>query len=391
MDRRHFLKAGAAAAIGASIPRSTDSAHEAHQPTEYGMPTHTIAFEGLVLEPEHGLLQGNGDLSVSLYQTSDRLIWRFGKNDVWDRRLDLSDSPRPAHIDEIARGIRDEGWVAHEFHDGKGSATRGTGNVERMKEITDGYPGYARYPYPCPKPVGELALHMPVDLRAMKIHQSLSVETGIAVIRCTWANEVTLTCRCYVPPEPNLLVVKWDISGWTPRWGAATPIWFSLRRWKDPTLEEFEADLSSRALYSHFAPMTKWGKATPLPVPEIVDIGGQKAIQQTFHPTMGDENGFAYAMIPFSEALIPSELASYRARGAALRLKPVSEELQAGWVCVAVPTSTDDGGVQGEADRIVSSNDGVGKRAVKAWEKATESSWSTFWKRSSVRSSAKFS
>ena len=71
---------------------------------------HSIVLNERILEPEDGLILGNGDLSVSVYQTSDRIIWRFGKGDVWDRRLDLTDDPRPAHIDEVARGIRDEGW-----------------------------------------------------------------------------------------------------------------------------------------------------------------------------------------------------------------------------------------------------------------------------------------
>ena len=66
---------------------------------------HVIEVNERLLCPEDGLLLGNGDLSVSVYQTADRIVWRFGKNDVWDRRHDLSDDPKPAHIDEIARGI----------------------------------------------------------------------------------------------------------------------------------------------------------------------------------------------------------------------------------------------------------------------------------------------
>ena len=60
---------------------------------------HFIETDVPVLEPEDGLILGNGDLSVSIYQTSDLLIWRFGKVDVWDRRLDLDACPEPAHID----------------------------------------------------------------------------------------------------------------------------------------------------------------------------------------------------------------------------------------------------------------------------------------------------
>ena len=76
---------------------------------------HTIEIDHLILEPEEGLLLGNGDLSVSIYQQANTIVWRFGKNDVWDRRLDTSDDAEPAHIAELIRGIRDEGWVSESY------------------------------------------------------------------------------------------------------------------------------------------------------------------------------------------------------------------------------------------------------------------------------------
>lgn len=60
--------------------------------------------------PEEGLLIGNGDLSCSVYRESNRVVFRLGKGDVWDRRLDLSRDARPATIREIRRGVLDEGW-----------------------------------------------------------------------------------------------------------------------------------------------------------------------------------------------------------------------------------------------------------------------------------------
>ena len=38
---------------------------------------HTIELTDLALMPEEGLLLGNGDFSVSVYQAVDRIIWRF--------------------------------------------------------------------------------------------------------------------------------------------------------------------------------------------------------------------------------------------------------------------------------------------------------------------------
>ena len=93
---------------------------------------HTLELHERLLCPDDGLLLGNGDLSVSVYQDADRLVWRFGKGDVWDRRLDLSDDPQPAHISEIAHGLKVEGWKCPPYGDGPVEATRGTQNPQRM-------------------------------------------------------------------------------------------------------------------------------------------------------------------------------------------------------------------------------------------------------------------
>jgi hypothetical protein len=147
---------------------------------------HTIRIEHPVLHPEEGLLLGNGDLSVSIYQKPDRIVWRFGKNDVWDRRLDTSDDAEPAHIDEIKRGIRDEGWVSNSYTTDGNARGRGTkGKVSdprRMTELTGGQPSYANRPYPCPKPVGELAVRLPIDQLDEKITQTVFVEKAEAEI-----------------------------------------------------------------------------------------------------------------------------------------------------------------------------------------------------------------
>ena len=97
--------------------------------------THSIELHERVLHSDEGLLLGNGDLSVSVYQDADRIIWRFGKGDVWDRRLDLSADPKPAHISEIAHGIKEEGWKCPPYGGGPVEATLGTTNAARMKEL----------------------------------------------------------------------------------------------------------------------------------------------------------------------------------------------------------------------------------------------------------------
>ena len=81
-----------------------------------------------ILEAEDGLLLGNGDLSVSVYQSRDQIRWRFGKGDVWDRRFDASDDPRPPHIQEVAHGIAVEGWKCPPYGNAEPVALKGTGN-----------------------------------------------------------------------------------------------------------------------------------------------------------------------------------------------------------------------------------------------------------------------
>ena len=167
-----------------------------------------------VLVPEDGLLLGNGDLSVSVYQTRDRIIFRFGKGDVWDRRVDYSDDPKPPTIQEIAHGIGVERWKCNPYGDGEAVALNGTDNPQRMKELCKGTPpSYFRRPYPCPKPVGELALQLPPDLPGLTVRQELTVEEGILRIVCSWPAGVELRLTCFIPPQPNVLVVQVGTDG----------------------------------------------------------------------------------------------------------------------------------------------------------------------------------
>ena len=311
---------------------------------------HTIEIDHLILEPEEGLLLGNGDLSVSIYQKSEQLIWRFGKNDVWDRRLDLSDSPKPAHIDEIAHGIRDEGWVNHSYISGRGEATRGTDNPERMKELCDGYPAYAKRPYPCPKPVGELAMNLPIDQCGLKISQKVLMEQGKVEIECQWGSGLIIHLQCFIPPSPNVLVVSWRVENWNDetRTGYQVPVWFSLYRWPDPTLRAFASKHFARFRYiAGFAGSVMAGKATPLPPPTVEDFDGIPLIEQKFYPDLRFEDGFRYALAPFVTGLALEPVTMYDCDEACIHMcadEPVLE----GSLAVLVPTSTDANGVEGE-------------------------------------------
>ena len=171
---------------------------------------HIIETDRTILEAEDGLILGNGDLSVSVYQRSEHLVWRFGKTDVWDRRVDLSDDFEPVHIDEIRRGIRDEGWVSDSYRGGEGRAAKGARDPKRMKEVCTVAPSYAERQVPCPKPVGELWMHLPIDKPNMKIHQRLTIERAELEITITWDNGGAISLLCFIHPRTNVLVVRYE-------------------------------------------------------------------------------------------------------------------------------------------------------------------------------------
>ena len=177
---------------------------------------HVIEPERPILAAEEGLLLGNGDLSVSVYQTADQIIWRFGKGDVWDRRLDLSDDPKPAHISKIAHGIEVEGWKCPPY----GAARRGHAEAREPRADAGNLPklppSYVKRPYPCPKPVGELALHFPPDQMGMTIRAASLIEEAKLLIECTLAvRRAASTWNASCPPRPTC----WSSAG---RWGTGT-------------------------------------------------------------------------------------------------------------------------------------------------------------------------
>lgn len=349
------------------------------------IPMHTIDINHPVLDAHDGLLLGNGDLSVSIYQRANQIVWRFGKNDVWDRRLDLSDSPPPAHIDEIARGIRDEGWTSSGFIDGQGEALHGSADAKRMQEICDGPPAYARRPYPCPKPVGELAMHLPVDLPPPEITQQLTIEEGLVSITCRWSNGVKIILTCFIPPAPNVLVVRRQVEGWTDKTaaGSGPPVRFSLYRWADPTIEAYAARLYAETGFRYFEGAVAAGKSTPLPPPEIDEMDKRPVIRQRFYPDKSFEDGFEYVLLPFGPDVDTVPVDMPGTDEARLHLIPQSASWD-GWTAVAVGTSTDEGGATQALRRIVREFNENGHAVVDMWTEENRLSTEAFWHRSAV-------
>jgi len=352
--------------------------------TEHGISPGTPA-----LLSQDGLVLGNGDLSLSVYRSADGLTWRLGKSDVWDRRLDLSDDPAPAHIDEVARGIRDEGWKCPPYG-GPVEATRGTDNPERMREICQGVaPSYKHRPYPCPKPVGEICLHLPPDIGEPEISQMLAIETGILTISCRWASGVAVEIECVVPPEENIVLINWRAEGWdeSSSMPPEMPVWFSVYRWPDPTIGQFAAGLASigagdiSGLHTYAHP-----KVTPLAPPSIECDGGLCQVRQGFDPDPTFPDGFEVRMAPLGNLLEVAPV-DYCAPGEArLHAKPATDRTRDGELILGVTTTSDPGGAAAAMLDLHRRASTDGDIADELRSRAVETC-RAFWSRSAIRCS----
>ncbi len=345
---------------------------------------HTVTISDTVVAPEEGLLLGNGDFSVSIYNKPGLIVWRFGKNDVWDRRHDVAVDPVGMHIDELRRGITEEGW---QFDPALGHsvATRHTDDPERIAELTQyGSPGYRNRPYPCPKPVGELSLHLPSDLHTMKMTQTLTIEQGRIDIECEWAEGLTLTIHCFIAPVDNVLAVRWELTGVTDvnKTWQDSAVWFSLYRWADPTAAEFTAKRFGTIGNDQFSKYVK-EDVTPLAPPTTRELDGRCILHQQFAPDLEYEDGFAYALLPVAPGATVTAVPDFGSGEARMRIIP-SADSAAGTLAVAIGTSGDDGSWAGALGRFADklTDDPAGQ--FDTWQTAAVADGELFWSRSSV-------
>jgi hypothetical protein len=351
------------------------------------MAQHVLSVTEPITVPEDGLLLGNGDLSVSVYQTRDRIIFRFGKGDVWDRRVDYSDDPQPPTIAEIAHGIAVERWKCDPYGGGTPVALNGTEDPQRLKELCDGCPpSYRKRPYPCPKPVGEMAFQLPPDLPELTVRQDLTIEEGILRITASSPVGVELRLTAFIPPEPNVLVVRWGITGWdkTSAFGHdLPPVWAWLYRWADPTIKQFGQRFAAEYIHGGFVDAVDADRCSPLPAPTLQERDGRRSIEQTFQPEPTFPGGFRYLLTPYLSAgsVYPQNTADLAE--ARLRLWPPNDALS-GWAVVAVPSESDPGGAAAEDARIAGLLTGQPEARLDQWETATKQSAADFWAHSAV-------
>jgi hypothetical protein len=362
---------------------------------------------------EDGLILGNGDLSVSIYQKEAEIVWRFGKGDVWDRRHMTEEDPSPLTLEELRRGLHDEGWCTGGPLGGKITALHGTKDPKRTCEVLQPAPSRT-YPYPNPKPVGELSLHWPADLQGLKITQKLFIKQARVEIYCEWRDGEQLEIKCFVHPVLNLLVVHWKLSNFN--WGAPQPffkempIWLSLYRWPDQNYKEFGARWKSQYNTMCFEGISD--KAIPLPPPEVIYHNGKPVIQQKFYPDKLFPAGFRYwlgcvtnlpgvervdtGVLNEARLLISSEPpqtfdelcngfveADRRLREGKVDYPPLLD--YSGYIAVPVTTSSDEGGCEQEYNRICGLLKDNPEAVFKRWEDENCKTAQKFWSVSSIK------
>jgi len=342
---------------------------------------HVVEIKGFVDYPEDGLLIGNGDLSVSLYHKPGHLVWRFGKSDVWDRRIDRHLDPPATTIAELTNGIAEEGWMCPPYG-GEVVATRGTDNPQRMREICQPTPSEAR-PYPMPKPVGELSLRLPPDLNGLELTQRLFIEEGRIEVCCQWNYGTRLVLNCFVHPLYDALVVDWSYTGYEENTVGVPPssLIYSLYRWADPTYQEFEDILTSEIGHGVYY---NGQDCLPLPPPYVAERNGTSYIEQAFPSDPLFENGFKYRMTPYvmngtAENIQMPELGEAR-----LRLQPDNSSQSHGSVVVHIATSLSEGGIEDCFDTFKKAITSNPDQKIVEWRQESVDSAKQFWSKSSV-------
>ncbi|MFZ4780493.1 MAG: glycosyl hydrolase family 95 catalytic domain-containing protein, partial [Terrimicrobiaceae bacterium] len=254
----------------------------------------------------------------------------------------------------------------------------------RMREICQGCPpSYHEFPYPCPKPVGELAMRLPGDARNLRITQTLEIETAEITLLCTWENGLALSVVCYVANPENVFCLEWNLTGWNPgtRYsgdfagvGPSQPVWFRLYRWADPTIENFGSEYFSRHRHPGLR-ATAGPTATPLPPPILERDGNLWSIRQDFPADSVFPEGFQCAMAPVSaEDMTVEAVPTGSLQTAMLHLLP---SLTKGRLAIGVATTT-------ESLEPLKWLRQLGENSFEHWRAGSTESARAFWDQSGI-------
>jgi alpha-L-fucosidase 2 len=124
-------------------------------------------------------------------------------------------------------------------------------------------------------------------------------------------------------------------------------------------------------------------KVTPLPPPAVREIDGRPAVQQLFYPDIEYPAGFSYALVPFVTDLNIQPQEPYGKGDAVIHVRS-KEDVAEGWLAVAVPASSDEGGMKGELKRIAGILDNDLPGTLGKWRKDANRAAEEFWSASSI-------
>ena len=180
----------------------------------------TIRVGGPILNLRRGIVLGNGDFSASVTQTLDeRLVWRLGKPDIWDRRFAHEMDGQPITNEELLDGVYNKGWTIS-----PGYEIEGDRGVEEAQARNGRWDSYAE-PYPQPKHAGELNMSWPAAGGVLGWHQSVDTARGLVTVRATAHRRPTppdpeadrvnswRLVESFMLPDSNVLVVRWRGAG----------------------------------------------------------------------------------------------------------------------------------------------------------------------------------
>ena len=263
---------------------------------------HVIEIDRQVPAPDEGLLLGNGDLSVSVYQTANDVVFRLGKSDVWDRRMDFSGQFKPPTVKEFIDGVLNCGWKVTGWNATNIEEMKAMPKGERLLEITRGKTALRSGPYPMPKPAGEMRFRLPVDMGvADSVVQRLHIEEGRYEAVFRWKRGVEVSLEAVVDPELNQLALDWKIAGWNSsnRISARAPTYVSVHRWADPDYESWVRSQVEEYPSYPGKPVEFARNVKPLPPPQLVK---PNCIEQRFYPDRLFPDAFRYRL-----TLVPIE------------------------------------------------------------------------------------
>jgi len=323
---------------------------------------YTLSYDRKILSPESGEILGNGDLSVSVYQTKSRVVFRLGKGDFWDRRQDVRDDPiDPPTIAEFKR-IIEEGWRGHldGFLPPEGVEIDPAWKA-RVEEIFSFVNSYDYRPFPMPKPLCELAVCFPEHIIDFDVKHVQYVEQGRLELVCrVIPNNWTVTLECFIDSEQNVMIVSWRGRGFSKGEhrcagreynphshgrGVGWPIRIKLQRWPDPHSRVFarnydtEYDVGYRCegIVTHMS----YENAQPLPVPEVRHIQDMPYIDQITHGDPTFPSGFRVCTGLLASETDRVDFVTQEAYDQWARVYFNPATLEHGWVIIPVASSSD--------------------------------------------------